>query len=191
MGGMIALMPTPDDAARLALDGGEAAEELHLTLYFLGDDGDSWTDERRTELAEGVRAAVAELEGPFTATAFGVNHWNPHTDSPSWVWAVGDSRDRPDGMPTLEQVRRLVTSVLDNTQDRPELPVQHSPRGYRTCAPSTAQPRTGCPNWSTVSATSPSTASASPSEATTSTFPSAPRRRKNPCLTKISRPPRR
>ncbi|MGY3199719.1 phage minor head protein [Streptomyces sp. TE5632] len=134
MGGMIALMPTAEDAARLALDGGEAAEELHLTLYFLGDDGAAWTEEQRTELVDGVRAAVAEFEGPFTARAFGANHWNPGTDSPSWVWAVGDDRDRPDTAPTLEHVRQLVTSALEGTHDRPELPVQHSPWVPHVCA---------------------------------------------------------
>ncbi|MER7740038.1 phage minor head protein [Streptomyces sp. NPDC096538] len=134
MGGMIALMPTEQDAARLAFDGGEAAEELHLTLFFLGDDGSVWTEEQRTELADQVRAAARELEGPFTARAFGVNHWNPHTDSPSWVWAVGDDRDRPDGALTLEQVRQLVTTALEGTDGRPEMPVQHSPWVPHVCA---------------------------------------------------------
>ena len=34
--GMIALMPTAADAKRLALPGGEAAGDLHVTLSFLG-----------------------------------------------------------------------------------------------------------------------------------------------------------
>jgi 2'-5' RNA ligase len=134
MGGMIALMPTAEDAARLALDGGEVPEELHLTLYFLGDDGGAWTEDQRNELIGNVRAAVADLPGPLTANAFGVNHWNPHSDSPSWVWAVGDDRDRPDGAPTLEDVRRLVTTALEDTHERPELPVQHSPWAPHVCA---------------------------------------------------------
>ncbi|MDQ1018949.1 phage minor head protein [Streptomyces afghaniensis] len=134
MGGMIALMPTAEDAARLALDGGEVPEELHLTLYFLGDDGGAWTEDQRNELIGNVRAAVAELPGPLTANAFGVNHWNPNSDSPSWVWAVGDDRDRPDGAPTLEDVRRLVTTALEDTHERPELPMQHSPWAPHVCA---------------------------------------------------------
>jgi hypothetical protein len=46
MGGMIALMPTPEDAKRLAIKGGEAWSELHLTLAFLGDDMSTWTEVR-------------------------------------------------------------------------------------------------------------------------------------------------
>ena len=41
-GAMIALMPTPEDAERLAIEGGEDAEQLHVTLYFLGDDGSTF-----------------------------------------------------------------------------------------------------------------------------------------------------
>jgi hypothetical protein len=36
-GVMVALIPTADDAARLVVEGGEAAEDLHLTLAYLGD----------------------------------------------------------------------------------------------------------------------------------------------------------
>ncbi|MFF5968262.1 phage minor head protein [Streptomyces collinus] len=134
MGGMIALMPTAEDAARLALDGGEAAEELHLTLYFLGDDGGAWTEDQRQELAANVRAAVADLPSQLTARMFGANHWNPHSDSPSWVWAVGDDRDQPEDTPALEQVRRLVTAALEDTHERPDVPVQHSPWVPHVCA---------------------------------------------------------
>lgn len=134
MGAMIALLPTEDDAARLAVDGGEDADELHLTLYFLGDDGVVWTEDQRNELIDLVSSAVADLPGPFTARAFGVNHWNPDSDNPSWVWAVGDDRDRPEDAPTLEHVRQLVTSALEDTHDRPDIPVQHSPWVPHVCA---------------------------------------------------------
>ncbi|MET9462439.1 phage minor head protein [Streptomyces canus] len=133
-GAMIALLPSPQDAERLAIEGGEDTSELHLTLYFLGDDGTAWTEDQRNELIDLVQAAVADLPGPFTANAFGVNHWNPHSDSPSWVWAVGDDRDRPDDAPTLEGVRQLVTNALEDTHDRPDLPVQHSPWSPHVCA---------------------------------------------------------
>ncbi|MDX3345893.1 ADP-ribosyltransferase [Streptomyces sp. ME02-6987-2C] len=133
-GGMIALMPTESDAARLALDGGEAAEELHLTLYFLGDNGGAWTDDQRNELAANVRAAVSDLPSQLTARMFGANHWNPASDSPSWVWAVGDDRDRPDGTPTLEEVRQLVTGALEDTHETPDVPDQHSPWVPHVCA---------------------------------------------------------
>ena len=50
-GAMIALMPTVADAERLAIEGGEAADQLHLTLYYLGDDGTQWHEDAREAAA--------------------------------------------------------------------------------------------------------------------------------------------
>jgi 2'-5' RNA ligase len=133
-GGMIALIPTEEDAARLAIEGGEDAAELHLTLWFLGDNGADWTEDQRRELAAGVRSRVSELGGPVTARAFGANHWNAGTSSPSWVWAVGDDRDADDDAPTLVQAHDLVTDALEDTHERPEIPRQHSPWVPHVCA---------------------------------------------------------
>ncbi|MGA5340410.1 phage minor head protein [Streptomyces griseoincarnatus] len=134
MGGMIALIPTEEDAERLAIEGGEDAGELHLTLFFLGDNGGDWTEDQRRELADGVRSRVQDLGGPITGMAFGANHWNAGSDSPSWVWAVGDDRDRDDDAPTLEHVRRQVTAALEDTHNHPDLPRQHSPWVAHVCA---------------------------------------------------------
>lgn len=134
MGGMIALIPTEEDAARLAIDGGEDAGELHLTLYFLGDQGGDWTEDQRNELAAGVRSRLANLGGPVTARAFGANHWNAGTDSPSWVWAVGDDRDADDDAPRLNDIHDDITEALEDTHERPELPRQHSPWVPHVCA---------------------------------------------------------
>jgi len=132
-GAMIALMPTVEDAERLAIEGGEDAGQLHLTLWFLGDDGAAWTDEQRAELIGNVRAvAASQFTGPITARVFGANHWNAGTDSPSWVWAVGDDRES-DG-PGLEDVRREVTYALEDTHNHPDVPVQHSPWQPHICA---------------------------------------------------------
>lgn len=132
-GAMIALMPTVEDAERLAIEGGEDVEQLHLTLYFLGDDGAQWTEDQRNELIAGVRAvAASQFPGPLTARAFGANHWNAGSDSPSWVWAVGDDREA-DG-PGLEDVHREVTYALEDTHNHPDLPVQHSPWVPHICA---------------------------------------------------------
>lgn len=133
-GAMIALMPTEADAQRLALDGGEPADELHLTLYFLGEDGEDWTEDQRNELIANVRAAVEGIDGPLTARAFGASHWNPDGPSPSWVWAVGDDRDRALDDPTLSAVHYAVTYAVEDTHERRELPVQHSPWAPHVCA---------------------------------------------------------
>jgi 2'-5' RNA ligase len=134
-GAMIALMPTPEDAERLAIEGGEAAEDLHLTLYFLGDDGTAWTEDQRNELIGNLRSlASAVPAGPVTGFAFGANHWNPNSDSPSWVWAVGDDRDRPEGTPSLLSAKSVATVALETSHNLPELPVQHSPWVPHICA---------------------------------------------------------
>lgn len=127
--GMIALIPTEEDAKRLALDGdgAEPANELHLTLWFLGDAA-PWTDDQRNELIGLVRARAATLPGPIRAHAFGVNHWNPGSEDPAWVWAVGDDRDADDDAATLHEARNvLAVDALESTHERPETPHQHSP----------------------------------------------------------------
>lgn len=133
-GAMIALIPTRDDAQRLALEDGEPADELHLTLYNLGDDGTAWSQEQRQALADNVRARIGELGGPITARAFGANHWNPDTSTPAWVWAVGDDPDRDTDAPTLNLAHALATDALESTGELPEIPRQHSPWAPHVCA---------------------------------------------------------
>ncbi|MFF6801125.1 phage minor head protein [Streptomyces sp. NPDC012616] len=125
MGGMIALLPRDDDAQFLALPDGEDVGELHCTLWFLGDDAGQWTDGQRNELVAAVSARAVDLPGPVVARAFGVNHWNPDSDNPAWVWAVGDDRDH-DG-PGLLDARGLASWALEDTHDRPDTPAQHTP----------------------------------------------------------------
>ncbi|PSK57979.1 hypothetical protein B0E38_01824 [Streptomyces sp. 111WW2] len=126
-GGMIALIPSAADAARLALDNGEPGSELHCTLWYLTDDAGQWTTDQRAELIEGVRAHAAALPGPVVARAFGVNHWNPQGDDPVWVWAVSDDLDADDNTARLQEARQVVQDALEGTHDRPETPRQHSP----------------------------------------------------------------
>ena len=87
-GAMIALAPTEEDAARLAVDGHEDVEELHLTLAYLGE-GVDWSDEQRAALTEVLTSIAASVPGPLEGDAFGVNHWNPNGDDPCWVLGVG------------------------------------------------------------------------------------------------------
>ena len=123
-GGMIALLPSEEDAERLALDGGETAGELHLTAFYLGEDASQWNEDQRNELINGVRARAANLDGPVRARLFGVNHWNPGGDEPVWVWAVSDDGDEGPG---LQEARYTVQDALEDTHERPEVPRQHSP----------------------------------------------------------------
>ncbi|WP_119580447.1 hypothetical protein [Streptomyces europaeiscabiei] len=134
-GAMIALMPTAEDAERLAIEGGEAAEDLHLTLYYLGDDGARWHEDAREELISNLRAGVDDfVSGPIKARVFGAAHWNANTDSPSWVWNVGDDRDERVITASLELAHTIAVEALEGMHDQPDLPVQHAPWQPHVCA---------------------------------------------------------
>ncbi|MEC3995003.1 phage minor head protein [Actinacidiphila sp. DG2A-62] len=138
-GGMIALMPTAEDAQRLAVDGGETPEDLHLTLMFLGDDGAAYTAEQRASIiANLAHYGRHVLTGPFVAKAFGAAHWNPDSAKPAWVWSVGDlpADERPDdGYPTLQQFHTVAAdSVAGSNVDPDMVPTQHSPWASHICA---------------------------------------------------------
>lgn len=58
-GGMIALVPA--DPAALTVDGGTPADELHLTLAYLGDDVTDWPEESRTGLLTGMEQLATHM----------------------------------------------------------------------------------------------------------------------------------
>lgn len=136
-GAMIALIPTEEDAERLALDGGEPADELHLTLFYLGEGAD-WNEDQRQDLIANMRT-IAARHGQFTAQAFGVNYWNPGSDTPAWVWAIGDDRDAPDDAPTLHEFHNGAVDALEDMHGQPELPIQHSPWVPHMCGAYTSE----------------------------------------------------
>lgn len=135
-GCMLALMVSEDDAQRLAIDGGEAPEDLHLTLAYLGPDASVWSDAARTELTALLRSAIQSGEfgdwGILTANIFGAAHWNGNSDTPSWVWSVGDLPGA-DGS-ALEDFHDLACAALESGQDLPDLPEPHSPWVAHICA---------------------------------------------------------
>jgi 2'-5' RNA ligase len=90
-GAMIALVPSEQDAARMALDGGERAEQLHVTVAILGEGAD-WGDECRSRIRRMVSQVAAGLS-PIRARSFGVSLWNPSSDNPAWVWSISDVAD--------------------------------------------------------------------------------------------------
>ncbi|MFE6555472.1 phage minor head protein [Streptomyces sp. NPDC057746] len=134
-GAMVALLPSTEDAARLALEGGEAPDELHCTMFFLADDASQWSTGERTEFIRALEAAVPDLGRPILAKATGTAHWNTDTDKPSWVWTISD---QPEDGPTLGDARYAVTLALEDTH-HPELPRQHSPWTAHTCGVYTAE----------------------------------------------------
>lgn len=129
-GAMIALMPTVEDAERMALEGGEAADQLHLTLYYLGNAAD-WTAEQQGDLISRVAAAARYLK-PVPARAFGGAQWNPASDEPAWVWNVGDDLDA-DGS-RLMDAKYEITYALEDGHNDPDLPQQYTPWSPHVCA---------------------------------------------------------
>lgn len=116
-GAMIALIPTDDDCARLAIDGYEPAHVLHTTLVFLGEAAD-W-DKQSRDILEGT---IRELE---TARALRGDVWahaqfNPAGDDPCAVYLVG--------APGIEDIHSAVLgAVEENTDWFPQIPDQHTP----------------------------------------------------------------
>jgi 2'-5' RNA ligase len=82
-GSMVALMPCEADCARMALAGGEPADQLHMTVAYLGD-ASSWADASRSQIVEAMRSCAAAV-APFEANGFAVSMFNPGGDSPAVV----------------------------------------------------------------------------------------------------------
>lgn len=129
-GAMIALIPSEADAARLAVPGGEAAEQLHMTLYYLGDAAD-WDENDRLAVKDLARRASGWL-APLYAHAFGVAQWNPTGDSPAWVWNIGDRRDG-DTFPRVADVHHEVTWALEDLPASSKVPPQFTPWSPHVC----------------------------------------------------------
>jgi hypothetical protein len=130
-GAMIALVPTDADLDRLALNGGEPRDELHLTLYYLGDAADVAPDVRAAIITS-IRDVVDRRDLPeVRGNAFGVAHWNPTSDDPAWVLNVGDvPTDDRDG---LAVVRETISEALADGGVPFTIPPQHTPWQPHVC----------------------------------------------------------
>lgn len=115
--GMIALIPSPLDAERLAVNGGEDEEELHLTLWYLGE-ADKIPPQQREIMVSGL-ADIARSHLPVVdADGFSVamfNQMNKEKDSCAALLCSGEELTR-----AYDAIRDLV-GFYDN------LPEQHSP----------------------------------------------------------------
>lgn len=127
-GGMIALIPSDADIARLALNGEEPPEDLHLTLWYLGDEDINAA--ARVYITTAVGRA-ASLLAPINANAFGAAYWNPEGKSPAWVLNVGDSHEENEDYEgsLLVDVRDLIAAGLSDYN----MPEQHTPWQPHIC----------------------------------------------------------
>ena len=128
-GAMIALMPTPGDAERLAIEGGEPADQLHCTLRYLGKGAD-FDDTARAAIVDSVRM-LAEGMPQIVSKLFGAAHWNGNGDEPSWVWSVGDD---PEHGQSLEAAQGMAEEALLMAPMDVELPTPHTPWVAHVCA---------------------------------------------------------
>jgi hypothetical protein len=67
----------PDDAVRLAVDGGEPAADLHVTLFYLDRPADDYTAEDRAGLELKLGDVLADRPLPVTADGYATAHFNP------------------------------------------------------------------------------------------------------------------
>jgi 2'-5' RNA ligase len=137
---MIALIPSDADLDRLVLDvpDAEPREQLHLTLWYLGDAADLGE-----EICAGLVTAVSQMIErralpPMDGIAFGVNYWNPSSDDPSWVLAVGDPpvdemSDAQKEIGGFSSFKHMMKEAWEDSLIFFNLPPQHTPYVPHVC----------------------------------------------------------
>ncbi len=113
-GAMIALVPRDEDAARLAVEGGEAQGELHCTLVYLGDAVDIDQDVR-DDLAAWARE-IAKQWSSVEADAFAPALFNPDGEEPCAVLVLSGN--------DLDEFHQTALADVSELYDLPE---QHQP----------------------------------------------------------------
>ena len=114
--GMIALVPAPEDAARLAI-GSEPAEELHVTLAYLADTTGTTAEQYVTALEDAMPAAPLDGKvggfATFNPGAIG----DPEAGDPAQVFIID--------APGLADVRAQVVAALTAADDLPDADTTH------------------------------------------------------------------
>lgn len=128
-GSMIALVPAEPEA--LAVRDGEPQEQLHVTLWFLGE-ADDQPIEFQHRLLQQVRDVAARLL-PVPGQVFGAAVWNPTGDHPCAVLNVGGP-----GLEDLREAVRLGVEIaaLETAAaggDLFEMPDNHTPWAAHMC----------------------------------------------------------
>ena len=119
-GAMIALLPSEDDMTRLAVDGGEEDEELHLTLCYLGDAAKipPMTRERIIESATSLAKRAPVLD----ASGFGIATFNEQDCEKETCVVLLVSGDE-----VATAKRQLCQDIESIMYDAYGMPEQHSP----------------------------------------------------------------
>jgi 2'-5' RNA ligase len=120
-GAMVALIPTAEDAERLAVEGGEPADELHVTLMYLGE-ASQIPDKARDRLVDAVRRATTGFPA-VDADAFSVGVFNPGREDRDTCVVLGISGE------AAADVQYVCRSAVRDVQAETllDLPEQHEP----------------------------------------------------------------
>ena len=109
-GAMIALLPSEADQARLAIEGYELPDQLHITLAYLGEAAE-WP----TEAQDALDTAIRELSpSPISGVTQGIAAFNVQSDEPCAVYLV-----EAEG---LSDLRDATMGVLEETPGLPQIP---------------------------------------------------------------------
>lgn len=135
--GMIALVPAAPDA--LTVDGGDPADQLHLTLAYLGDDVAAWPESYVGEVhriistmsgaqhaEEGEPVPQFSTARPLTANVFSHAVFNPNGDNgrdPATVYLFDGDADRFE----IEDLAHHVQNRLRDALGEIDFPEQHKP----------------------------------------------------------------
>lgn len=128
-GAMIALIPSDVDAVRMALDGGETSDDLHLTILYLGEGADYDTATRQA-IIDTIQEVVLN-QAAVTVTGFGVGFWNPDGDTPALVMNVGGCE--------LDSIHDGICEAVEDVWAA-YVPEQHSPWVPHVCLAYNARP---------------------------------------------------
>jgi 2'-5' RNA ligase len=131
-GAIVTVEPRPEEAALLALDGGEAAEVLHVTLAYIGDTA-TLTDEDRAAVDRAV-AAVATRHPALEGTVGGIGHFAPDGGEVACLGLV-DALGLGDLRAELVDALALAGVNLDTAHDfQPHMTLAYHPDGAHDSA---------------------------------------------------------
>lgn len=117
--GMIALLPTIADQERLAVPGGEDEEELHLTLFYLGEAAKITPEVR--EIIIRMMHSLAKKTPIVDGDGFAISTFNPEKPDKETCVTLGVSSEE------LARVHRHVVTDLADGIDMVQWPDQHAP----------------------------------------------------------------
>ena len=130
-GALIALLPERKCVEELFIPGGEPVDQLHLTLFFLGDSFDitAIMQEKITRLITLVTELIIVSKPIAELRAFGIAQWNPYSEEPAIVLNIGNvigSKGR-----TLGEIHAIIRYILEDANIN--YPEQHDPWSPHIC----------------------------------------------------------